>query len=329
MTASSGSPGSVGRQAWQTDPALRPLFLMGPTASGKTGLAVELVRRGVGAIISVDSAQVYRGLDVGTAKPDAATLAEAPHRLLDIRDPAEGYSAAEFRRDALAAMDEVAAAGQRPLLVGGTMLYFRALLHGLDPLPPGDPEVRQRLEAEAAEQGWGALHARLAAADPESGRRIHPNDPQRIQRALEILETTGRPPSAWYAENAAEPLPVTPIKIAVAPGERSELHRRIEARFHAMLEAGLEEEVAALRSRGNLGPEHPVLRMVGYRQVLAYLEGEVDHSTMVEQGVAATRQLARRQLTWLRREPDVHWLDPEAGDAVERALKWMAADATP
>ncbi|MGM0411748.1 MAG: tRNA (adenosine(37)-N6)-dimethylallyltransferase MiaA [Pseudomonadota bacterium] len=302
---------------------------MGPTASGKTGLAVELVQRGAGAIISVDSAQVYRGLDVGTAKPDAATLAEAPHRLLDLRDPAEGYSAAEFRRDALAAMDEVAAAGQRPLLVGGTMLYFRALLHGLDPLPPADPEVRQRLEAEAAEQGWGALHARLAAADPASGRRIHPNDPQRIQRALEILEATGRPPSAWYADNAAEPLPVSPVKIAVAPGERAELHRRIEARFRAMLEQGLVEEVAALRARGDLGRDHPVMRMVGYRQILAYLEGEVDHSTMVEQGVAATRQLARRQLTWLRREPDVHWLDPEDRDAVDRVLKWLAIDATP
>lgn len=329
MTASSGSSGSAGRQAWQTDPALRPLFLMGPTASGKTGLAVELVRRGAGAIISVDSAQVYRGLDVGTAKPDAATLAEAPHRLLDIRDPAEGYSAAEFRRDALAAMDEVAAAGQRPLLVGGTMLYFRALLHGLDPLPPADPAVRQRLEAEAVEQGWGALHARLAAADPESGRRIHPNDPQRIQRALEILETTGRAPSAWYAENAAEPLPVEPVKIAVAPGERAELHRRIEARFHAMLEAGLEEEVAALRAREDLTRDHPVLRMVGYRQVLAYLEGEVDRTAMVEQGIAATRQLARRQLTWLRKESGVHWLDPRTAGAVAQTLKWLEVDAIP
>lgn len=327
MTASSGSPAPAGRQAWQTDPALRPVFLMGPTASGKTGLAVELVRRGVGAIISVDSAQVYRGLDIGTAKPDAATLAEAPHRLLDIRDPAQGYSAAEFRAEALAAMDELAAAGRRPLLVGGTMLYFRALLHGLDPLPPADAAVRQRLEAEAAEQGWAALHQRLAAADPESGQRIHPNDPQRIQRALEILETTGRAPSAWYAENAAEPLPVEPVKIAVAPAERAELHRRIEARFHAMLEQGLVEEVAALRARSDLERGSPVLRMVGYRQVLAYLEGEVDYATMVEQGIAATRQLARRQLTWLRRESGVYWLDPAAGEGVERTLKWLGIGA--
>jgi len=294
--------------------------LMGPTASGKTGLAVDLVERLPLEIISVDSVMVYRQMDIGSAKPDAATLARAPHRLIDIRDPAEAYSAAEFRADALREIAAIRAAGRIPLLVGGTMLYYRALLGGLAALPAADPAVRARLEAEAAEQGWAALHARLAEVDPVAAARIHPNDPQRIQRALEVYELTGLPLSALQ-DRAAPVLPDRIIKLAVAPPDRAELHARIAARFTAMLQAGLIEEVATLRARGDLRPDLPALRAVGYRQVWNYLAGAMDYTEMTERGIIATRQLAKRQFTWLRSEGDLAWFDSTDPALLQNVLK--------
>lgn len=295
------------------------ICLMGPTASGKTGLAVELVQRLPLEIISVDSVMVYRGLDIGSAKPDAATLARAPHRLIDIRDPAAAYSAAAFRADALREIAAVQAAGRIPLLVGGTMLYFRALLGGLSALPAANPELRARLEAEAAQSGWHRLHARLARVDPRAAARIHPNDPQRIQRALEVYELSGIPLSDLQAQSAVAP-GWQAIKLAVAPPQRELLHRRIATRFRAMLETGLIEEVEALRRRGDLTPDLPALRAVGYRQVWDYLAGTLDYTEMTERGIIATRQLAKRQFTWLRSETALHWLDSTAADLLTKAL---------
>jgi tRNA dimethylallyltransferase len=299
----------------------RPLaiFLMGPTASGKTALAVELVQRLPLEIISVDSAMVYRGMDIGTAKPDGATLAVAPHRLIDIRDPGEGYSAAQFRDDALHEMELICARGNTPLLVGGTMLYFRALERGLSDLPGADRELRARLEARAAQIGWAAMHRRLADVDAESAARIHPNDPQRIQRALEVFELSGVPLSALCRQGREGPPAYRFLKIALAPPRRELLHQRIEARFHAMLEQGFLDEVTRLRERGDLTPQLPALRAVGYRQAWMYLEGELSERQWVERAVVATRQYAKRQLTWLRAEPDAHWLDPLSADCVARA----------
>lgn len=303
--------------------------LMGPTAAGKTDLAVALAETGAFELISVDSVMVYRGLDIGSAKPGPAVLARAPHRLIDIADPAEAYSAARFRDDALAAIREVRARGRIPVLVGGTMLYFRALLQGLSPLPPADPAVRARLETEAAAAGWPALHRRLAAVDPATAARLHPRDAQRIQRALEVHALTGEPPSALRAAAPAERSPGRPVKVAVAPASRAELHRRIGQRFRAMLDAGLIEEVAALRARGDLDASLPALRAVGYRQVWDYLEGATRHEDLAERGAAATRRFARRQLTWLRRERDLHWLDAQDAavqnrlrDHLRRVLEW-------
>jgi len=307
-----------------TPPAL---FLMGPTASGKTELAIHLAEHLPLEIINVDSAQVYRGMDIGTAKPEKEVLARAPHRLIDIRDPAESYSAAEFRSDALAAMEEITAAGRIPLLAGGTGLYFRALLYGLSELPPGDHQVRERLEREAAELGWSEMHRRLAAVDPQAGARIHPNDPQRIQRALEVYELTGRPISELQRGRGEPILDWRVLKLARTTRDRETLRRRIEQRFHAMLEQGLEQEVRDLLARGDLGPDTPAMRSVGYRQMIRYLSGEWDHATMVERGVIATRQLAKRQLTWLRAEPQVHWLYDEDGDpraaALDLVREWL------
>jgi len=297
------------------------IFLMGPTASGKTDLAVELVRRLPCSIISVDSALVYREMDIGTAKPGPELLAEAPHRLIDILDPAESYSAARFRSDALREMEAIRASGRIPLLVGGTMLYFRALAAGLSDLPAADPAVRARLEAELAAGGLAALHARLARVDPESARRIHPNDPQRIQRALEVWELTGRPLSALWAEHAATKPGMEAVLIALAPARRAVLHERIERRFHAMLAAGFVDEVERLRRRGDLHPGLPSMRSVGYRQVWSYLEGQIGHGEMVERGIAATRQLAKRQITWLRGWPGVNWVDSLGSNPLEEALK--------
>ena len=291
----------------QNPPAI---FLMGPTASGKTALAVELRRRYPVDIISVDSALVYRGMDIGTAKPDAQTLSEAPHALIDIRDPTQSYSAAEFRADALVEMTKITGRGRVPLLTGGTMLYFRALARGLAQLPSASPEIRQVIEQQAAEAGWRVMHARLAVKDPETAERIHYNDPQRIQRALEVIEITGRPMSELLKEQEEQDLGYRLLKIIVCPQPRSKLHERIEQRFEVMLEQGFLDEMKTLRARGDLGPDLPAMRCVGYRQAWGYLEGEYDFEGMRERVLAATRQLAKRQLTWLRQETAALWYDP-------------------
>jgi tRNA dimethylallyltransferase len=297
----------------------RPLaiFLMGPTASGKTALACELARRFDVGLVSVDSALVYRGLDIGAAKPDAATLAEFPHRLIDIRDPAQAYSAAEFRDDALAAMRSITADGATPLLVGGTGLYFRALQRGLSNLPGAAPHVRARILAAANAEGWPAQHARLAALDPVAAARIGPADAQRIQRALEVIELTGRPLSQQRGAAPAR-FGYRVLKLALVPAERALLHARIAARVDAMLAQGLLAEVAALRARGDAGSgpgqalhaDLPALRAVGYRQAWQHLDGAGDARDFRERVIFATRQLAKRQITWLRSELDARWLDP-------------------
>jgi len=276
------------------------IFLMGPTASGKTGVAVELVQRLPCEIISVDSALVYRGMDIGTAKPDAVTLAAAPHHLIDILEPTQRYSAAQFRIDALRLMAEITTRGKIPLLVGGTMLYFKALQQGLNELPPADPAIRAAIDEMAAESGWPAQHARLAQLDPATAARLKPTDSQRIQRALEVCTLTGGPMSALLEEEAAADLPYLVTAIALLPSDRAELHRRIEQRFELMLAQGLIEEVEQLRRRYALDPSMPSMRCVGYRQSWQYLEGEFDLSALREKCLAATRQLAKRQLTWLR-----------------------------
>ncbi|MFN2308793.1 MAG: tRNA (adenosine(37)-N6)-dimethylallyltransferase MiaA [Gammaproteobacteria bacterium] len=286
--------------------------IMGPTASGKTRLAVELVQRHPFDIISVDSALVYRGLDIGTAKPDAATLARAPHRLIDLLDPAQAYSAARFRSDCLDEMAQIRAAGRLPLLVGGTLLYFRAVQHGLSPLPGADPALRARLEAQLSKHGLAYLHARLAEIDPEAAARIHAHDPQRTLRALEVYALTGRPLSAHFAAPDPDRRPQHLLKFALVPRDREALHARIEQRFEQMLEQGLIGEVERLYARGDLGLHLPAIRAVGYRQVWQYLAGELTWAQMRERAVIATRQYAKRQLTWLRREPDLVWLDAEA-----------------
>lgn len=285
---------------------------MGPTASGKTDLAVDLVERLPCEIISVDSAMIYRGMDIGTAKPSPQTLARAPHRLIDILDPSESYSTARFRADALAAMADITRAGRIPLLVGGTMLYFRALCQGLAELPGADAALRHALLEDAERIGWAAMHARLAGIDPMSAARIHPNDPQRIQRALEVCALSGRPMSELISAARAEPLPYRLIKLARAPYTRSLLHARIEQRFGEMLELGLVEEVRQLWGRGDLHADLPSMRCVGYRQVLKYLTGAYSWEEMLHRGIVASRQLAKRQLTWLRAERECHWLSDEA-----------------
>ncbi|WP_109124993.1 tRNA (adenosine(37)-N6)-dimethylallyltransferase MiaA [Dyella sp. C11] len=291
----------------------RPLavFLMGPTASGKTALACALSERFPVDLISVDSALVYRGLDIGSAKPDAATLARYPHRLIDIRDPAEPYSAADFRGDAMAAMQDITAQGRVPLLVGGTGLYFRALQQGLSQLPEADPQVRERLSAEAATEGWPAMHARLAALDPAAAARIGPNDAQRVQRALEVIELTGRPMSEQQRGGTGERFPWRVLKLALVPEDRAPLHARIAQRFDAMLKDGFLDEVRTLRARGDLHADLPAIRAVGYRQAWEYLDGQIPAGEFRDRGVFATRQLAKRQMTWLRGELDARVLDPE------------------
>ncbi|MHB1187958.1 tRNA (adenosine(37)-N6)-dimethylallyltransferase MiaA [Thiobacillus sp.] len=299
------------------------IFLMGPTASGKTALAVSLVERFPLEIISVDSALVYRGMDIGTAKPDAATLARAPHHLLDIRDPTEAYSAAAFCDDARRLMADIAARGRVPLLVGGTMLYFRALLNGLDDLPRADAALRKKLEAEAAIRGWPAMHAELAAVDPVAAARLAPNDSQRIGRALEIFRLTGTPMSALL-DRAQSELPYRVLQLALIPSDRAVLHQRIAARFDAMLADGLIDEVKSLRRTTALNPDLPAMRAVGYRQAWAYLDGDIDLNALREQGIAATRQLAKRQLTWLRSWPDAVVLDCLADDLESQACALVA-----
>lgn len=287
----------------------KAIFLMGPTASGKTALAIELAQRFPVELISVDSALVFRGMDIGTAKPSAAELAAAPHHLIDIIDPTDVYSAAQFRADALRLMDEITARGRVPLLVGGTMLYFNALQHGLHDLPRADAQVRQVLEAEAAELGWPALHAELARVDPPTAARLSPNDSQRIGRALEIFRISQRPMSAWLAEQTNEALPYDLLKLALLPADRAVLHARIALRFEQMLTQGFVDEVAGLRARYPLQPDLPSMRCVGYRQAWQYLDGEIDLSTLRDTGIYATRQLAKRQITWLRGMADVSELN--------------------
>src|SRR5574340_742494 len=299
------------------------IFLMGPTASGKTALAVSLVERFPLEIISVDSALVYRGMDIGTAKPDAATLARAPHHLLDIRDPTEAYSAAAFCDDACRLMADIVARGRVPLLVGGTMLYFRALLKGLDELPRADAVLRKQLEAEAAARGWPALHAELQEVDPDTAARLAPNDSQRIGRALEIFRLTGSPMSALLDRVQAE-LPYRVLQLALIPSDRTLLHQRIATRFDAMLAEGLIDEVEALRRSHALKPSLPSMRAVGYRQAWAYLDGDIDLKALREQGIAATRQLAKRQLTWLRSWHAV-MLDCLAEDLEVQAMAQVAS----
>lgn len=288
---------------------------MGPTASGKTGLAVRLAESFPLDIISVDSALVYRGLDIGTAKPDAETMARAPHRLVDICSPAEPYSAARFRADARREIDSIHAAARVPLLVGGTMLYFRALLDGLSKLPEADPAIRERLEREASRSGWPALHQRLAELDPGAAARINPNDPQRIQRALEVHAISGRPLSELQAKGRPGPQPYRVLKLVVSPESRAVLHRRIEQRFEQMLRMGFEEEARALHRRDDLHAGLPAMRAVGYRQAWAWLDGDCSEAEWRQKAIAATRQLAKRQLTWLRREKDALWYDLEQEEA--------------
>ncbi|WP_328988178.1 tRNA (adenosine(37)-N6)-dimethylallyltransferase MiaA [Thiorhodovibrio winogradskyi] len=307
---------------------------MGPTAAGKTALALDLVERLPCEIISVDSALVYQGMDIGTAKPSPEIRARVPHRLMDILDPGEAYSAARFRLDALRAMEEITGVGRVPLLVGGTMLYFRALVRGLAPLPRAHPELRRDLSRQLERMGSARMHRWLAVLDAASAARIHPNDPQRIQRALEVYLTTGRALGDHWAEAAAQHLPYRVVKLVKAPGptvgqagssgrERQALRERIAQRFDAMLAAGFEAEVARLRARGDLHPALPSMRAVGYRQMWHYLDGDCDFARMRELAITATRQLAKRQMTWLRSESDCIWL-PQGGSLLDRALERLA-----
>ncbi|MBF0639671.1 tRNA dimethylallyltransferase [Pseudomonas protegens] len=309
------------------------IFLMGPTAAGKTDLAIELTKVLPCELISVDSALVYRGMDIGTAKPSRELLAQFPHRLIDILDPAESYSAADFRTDALAAMADITARGKIPLLVGGTMLYYKALLEGLADMPAADPQVRAELEDEAARLGWQALHDQLAAVDPESAARIHPNDPQRLTRALEVYRVSGLTMTAHRQRQLAQSteagasgrsqLPYTVANLAIAPANRQVLHQRIAQRFTQMLEQGFIDEVVALRSRSDLHAGLPSIRAVGYRQVWDHLDGKLTSAEMQERGIIATRQLAKRQFTWLRSWADLQWLDSLDCDNLPRALKYL------
>lgn len=297
------------------------IFLMGPTASGKTDLAIQLRQQLPVEVISVDSALIYRGMDIGTAKPSKAELALAPHRLIDICDPAESYSAANFRTDALREMQEISAQGKIPLLVGGTMLYYKALLEGLSPLPSADEKVRSEIEAKAALIGWGGLHQELSKIDPISAQRINPNDSQRINRALEVFYLTGKTLTELTAQKG-EALPYDILQFAIAPEQREVLHLRIEQRFHKMIELGFQQEVEKLYRRPDLNENLPSIRCVGYRQMWEYLRGDYDHDEMVFRGICATRQLAKRQITWLRGwTSPIQWLDSlQPAQALEKVL---------
>ena len=302
----------------------RPLAiaLMGPTASGKTALAVEWAEQLGSDVISVDSALVYRGLDIGAAKPDANTLARVRHHLVDVREPHEVYSAADFARDAQAEMSRQAAAGRIPILAGGTGLYFRALLSGLSEMPEADQRVRRQIRDEAASEGWAAMHRRLAECDPAAARRIHPNDPQRLSRALEVHRISGVSLSEWQRRSGPRAFPFKVLKLVLAPADRGLLHGRIAQRFDAMLDAGFLDEVRRLRSDPRLHRDLPAVRAVGYRQAWDFLDGECDLEAFRERAIAATRQLAKRQLTWLRGEHGARWMDPVADRGeLEQALR--------
>ena len=304
------------------------IFLMGPTASGKTDLAIQLRQQLPVEVISVDSALIYRGMDIGTAKPSKAELALAPHRLINICDPAESYSAANFRTDALREMQEISAQGKIPLLVGGTMLYYKALLEGLSPLPSADEKVRSEIEAKAALVGWGGLHQELSKIDPISAQRINPNDSQRINRALEVFYLTGKTLTELTAQKG-EALPYDILQFAIAPEQREVLHRRIEQRFHKMIELGFQQEVEKLYRRSDLNENLPSIRCVGYRQMWEYLRGDYDHDEMVFRGICATRQLAKRQITWLRGwTSPIQWLDSlQPAQALEKVLTSVSTKA--
>ena len=298
----------------------KPLLIcvMGPTASGKTDLAIDIAEARNCELVSVDSALVYRGMDIGSAKPDY------PHHLVDIREPNESYSAAEFAADAHRVAGEIAARGRTPLLVGGTMLYFRAFLEGLADMPAADPAIREAIEREAMERGWPQLHAELARVDPEAAGRIHPNHSQRLARALEVYRASGIPMSEWQRRPGSLPAPEETyriVQLAICPADRTVLHQRIERRFRQMMASGFLEEVRALRQRGDLGPDLPAIRAVGYRQLWQHLEEEITLNEAVQRGVAATRQLAKRQLTWLRKWPDLQWIFTDlAGNLSEKGL---------
>ena len=299
------------------------ILLLGPTASGKSAFAMRLASERPLEIVSIDSAQVYRGMDIGTAKPSQAEREGVPHHLIDIRDPGQPYSAADFVADAAPVIAAVRARDALPLVVGGTMLYAKALREGLSDLPSADPEVRARLEADGAALGWPAMHLRLAAVDAVTAERLKPNDSQRIQRALEVFEVSGVPMSQFHGAPQRSPLALATI--ALLPADRAELHRRIERRFDAMLAAGFLDEVKALRASADLDPELPSMRSVGYRQALAHLAGQTDFQAFCAAGIAATRQLAKRQITWLRSMRDATVIDPFADDAWTRLRDAIAA----
>ncbi|MGQ0428773.1 MAG: tRNA (adenosine(37)-N6)-dimethylallyltransferase MiaA [Gammaproteobacteria bacterium] len=308
-------------------PRPRAIMLMGPTGSGKTERAVALSARFPLEIVSVDSAMVYRGMDIGTAKPPAELLARAPHHLIDLIDPSESYSAARFVGDATRAMEEIAARGRVPLLVGGTMLYFRALQSGLARLPAANPAIRRSLDQRAAREGWQALHALLATQDPEAAARIRPGDRQRIQRALEVIAITGGPISARQRENLRGASTAGDLRLVLAPADRAAHAARLAERFGEMMRRGLLEEVRALFQRGDLHAGMPAVRLIGYRQLWAHLEGRCTLEDAVEQAIVATRQYSRRQLTWLRAEPQAAWLaadDPATSGRVAESIdNWL------
>ena len=309
-----------------SDPGSCPaICLMGPTASGKTALAIDLVQRFPMEIISVDSAQIYRDMDIGTGKPDAETLAMAPHRLIDFLDPAEAYSAARFCTDARREMADIRAKGRIPLLVGGTMLYFKALRDGLATMPSADPEIRAKIEAQAAAEGWAAVHAELAKVDPVAAARIHPNDPQRLQRALEVYLVSGQSLTEWQQQAKQQSGQMNEddeslLFLGIQPSDRAVLHERIAQRFRSMVELGLTDEVAKLKARGDLHLGLPSMRSVGYRQVWQYLDGDYGYDAMMERGIIATRQLAKRQITWLRSWGDLHSFDSNDRDLMDRVI---------
>lgn len=284
------------------------IFLMGPTASGKTDLAMQLCQQLPCEVISVDSALIYQGMDIGTAKPSQEELRQCPHRLVDILDPKETYSVANFRRDAIQAMNEISAKGKIPLLVGGTMMYFKSLIDGLSPLPQSDEQIRKDIMLEVESLGWEAMHSKLADIDPVSAQRIHPNDPQRLLRALEVYQISGKSMTELTAIKS-EPLPFRVKEFAIVPPDRAILHQRIETRFKNMLMNGFQDEVQQLKARGDLHLDMPSMRCVGYRQMWQYLDGEFGQQELSFRGVAATRQLAKRQLTWLRGWKNLQFLD--------------------
>ena len=296
------------------------IFIMGPTASGKTALACALYDALPCELISVDSALVYKNMNIGTAKPTAEELAQYPHHLIDIRDPSEPYSAADFREDVLQVMSDVTARGKIPVLVGGTMLYFKFLLEGAADLPEADEAVRKQIEEEALEKGWPAIHEQLAQVDPESAARLNPNDPQRVQRALEVYRVTGKTLTEHWAQQQQKSIPYQVVQFAICPKERKTLHERIELRFEQMLKDGFVDEVRALYQREDLHENLPAIRAVGYRQVWEYLDGKLSYDEMIFKGVVATRQLAKRQVTWLRSWENLNWLESEDPNLVKTAL---------